>query len=67
MMGSFSWDPDERILIDQVHAVGGDCVQHMLMRLHIVHRQLAGSAAFVVMVGINNLLGGAGDLMTDRQ
>lgn len=50
----------------RVHAVGGDGVQHLLMRLHLSHRQLAGAAAFVVMIGINNLLGGAAETKMRR-
>jgi len=47
-----------------VHAVGGDGAEHLLMRLHLTWRGCLAHAhaqAYVVLVGINNLLGNIGE------
>ena len=42
-----------------IHAVGGDGVEHLRCRLCMTHDALfAGAAEYVVMIGVNNLLGG---------
>ena len=44
-----------------IHAVGGDGVEHLLLRLHMTHASLFASAQqFVLMIGINNILGSCG-------
>ena len=49
-----------------VHAVGGDGVEHVLMRLHLTWASslaAARAASYVVLVGINNLLGGMSETL----
>lgn len=52
-----------------VHAVGGDGAEHLLMRLHLTWRGCLAHAhaqAYVLLVGINNLLGNMGETHTRR-
>ena len=52
-----------------VHAVGGDGAEHLLMRLHLTWRGCLADAhaqAYVLLVGINNLLGNMGETHARR-
>ena len=52
-----------------MHAVGGDGAEHLLMRLHLTWRGCLADAhaqVYVLLVGINNLLGNIGETHTRR-